>query len=190
MRPGREVARRPAARQAGDTVLRPGYGLLECVGTRFLRDVMRSLVLVFVATGLIAAGGSAGAQTREDVLRCRSISDETRRLACYDAIELLGAPRSKYEILDLSELKGFALSYRGDLVEVVGWIRPGEQELLFLGTDQADPRPIPIDFQRLSRRDREDFLEACGGGCEGMVQGRVSPLNFTTGIVADTLTAR
>ena len=50
-------------------------------------------------------------------------------------------------------------------------------------------RPIPVDFDSLARRDREAFLEACGEGCEATVQGRVRPVNFTTGIVADTLIA-
>ena len=133
--------------------------------------------------------GLAAAQTREDMLRCRSISDEARRLDCYDAVELAGNPRRKYEILDLTELKSFALTYRGDLVEVIGWIRPAN-DLLFLGIDEADKTPLPVDFEAIDRRDRDAFLEACGGGCEATVQGRVGPVNFTTGIVADALTAQ
>jgi hypothetical protein len=150
-----------------------------------MRFVSSVLAIAFAA----AWTTGADAQTRREMEVCRSISDEGRRLACYDAIELLGATRRKYEILDLSELKSFALSYRGNLVEVGGWIEPGEEGLLFLGVDQADPEPMPVDFEQLSRRDREDFLEACGGGCEATVQGRVRPLNFTTGIVADALIA-
>jgi len=149
---------------------------------------MRFLGPALLVIGLLF-GSSAEAQTREDVLRCRSISDQTRRLTCYDAIELLGAPRSKHEILDLSELKNFALSYRGDLIAVSGWIKPGEDGVLLLGFDASDPDPMPVDFEQLSRRNIEDFLEACGGGCEATVQGRVQPVKFTTGIVADTLTA-
>lgn len=137
----------------------------------------------------VAAADAATAQTREDMLRCRSISDGERRLACYDAVELTGNPRRKYEILDLTELKTFALTYRGDLVEVIGWIRP-EDDLLFLGVDQADQTPLPVDFEAIDRRDREAFLRACGEGCEATVQGRVGPVNFTTGVVADVLTAR
>jgi hypothetical protein len=139
--------------------------------------------------GVVLVAGAAQSQTREDMLRCRSISDEARRLACYDAVELAGNPRRKYEILDLTELKSFALTYRGDLVEVIGWIKP-EGDFLFLGVDQADTKPLPIDFESISRRDQEAFLGACGEGCEATVQGRVGPVNFTTGIVADTLTAR
>jgi hypothetical protein len=149
---------------------------------RFVR-----LLLGFVLG--VAICGTAAAQTREDMLRCRSISDEARRLACYDAVELTGNPLSKYEIVDLGELKSFALSYRGQLVEVRGWIKPAD-DLLFLGLDEADADPIPIDFQAIPRRDQQAFLEACGEGCEATVQGRVRPVNFTTGIVADTLTAR
>ena len=136
----------------------------------------------------VAVCGVAAAQTREDMLRCRSISDEARRLACYDAVELSGNPRRKYDIVDLTELKSFALSYRGQLVEVRGWVEPAAA-LLFLGVDEADQTPLPVDFKAISRRDQEAFLEACGTGCEATVQGRVRPVNFTTGIVADTLIA-
>lgn len=146
---------------------------------------LRSISIVFLGVGL---AGTAAAQTREDMLRCRSISDEERRLACYDAVELTGSPRSKYEIVDLGELKSFALSFRGQLVEVRGWIKPAD-DLLFLGLDETDGTAIPVDFNAIPRRDLQDFLEACGAGCEATVQGRVRPVNFTTGIVADTLTA-
>lgn len=148
--------------------------------------------LVRFLTGLVlgvAVGSVAVAQTREDMLRCRSISDEARRLACYDAVELSGNPRRKYDIVDLTELKSFALSYRGQLVEVRGWVKPGA-DLLFLGVDEADQTPLPVDFKAISRRDQQAFLRACGEGCEATVQGRVRPVNFTTGIVADVLTAR
>jgi hypothetical protein len=148
----------------------------------------RLLPFCVLVVGLCAAGIGA-AQTREDMLRCRSISDEERRLACYDAVELTGNPRRKYEILDLTELKSFALTYRGNLVEVIGWIAPAE-DFLFLGVDQSDSEPLPIDFEAIPRREREAFLRACGEGCEATVQGRVGPVNFTTGIVAETLIAR
>jgi hypothetical protein len=143
--------------------------------------------MVIVLIGL-AWGEAAEAQTLEDMQRCRAISDEARRLNCYDAIELAPGPRSKYEKVDLAELKGFALSSRGQLVEVTGWVKPSA-ELFFLGLDEADARPVPIDFDSLPRRDRQAFLDACGEGCEATVQGRVRPVNFTTGIVADSLIA-
>lgn len=126
------------------------------------------------------------AQTREDIDRCRAIADEERRLACYDAIELQPAPRSKYEPVGLVELQNFALSFRGQLVEVTGWIEPGVR-VSFLGLDENDERPLPIDTDSLPRRDRQAFLDACGGGCEATVQGRVRPVNFTTGIVAEAV---
>jgi hypothetical protein len=123
------------------------------------------------------------------VERCRVIEDPTRRLACYDALDLsTSEPRSKYEVVELSDLKTFALSYRGDLVQVSGWIKPGE-EFMFLGLDSDDESPVPIAFESVSRRDRQEFLEICGDGCEATVQGRVMPVNFTTGIVADALIA-
>jgi len=148
---------------------------------------MRRSIAAFIG-GFALLECSAEAQTREDILRCRDITDTARRLACYDAIELTGSPRSKYEAVDLAELKGFALSYRGHLVEVSGWIKPAD-DLMFLGVGEADENPIPVDFEAIGRRDLQTFLSACGEGCEATVQGRVRPLNFTTGIVADTLTA-
>jgi len=141
-----------------------------------------------ILLGAILLAASAHAQTREDILRCREIVDTERRLACYDAIELSGSPRSKYELVDISELKGFALSYRGHLVEVQGWVKPGG-DLLLIGVDEADESTIPIDFQAIPRRDREAFLQECGEGCQATVQGRVRPVNFTTGIVADAMIA-
>src|SRR6266404_1174932 len=134
----------------------------------------------------LACCAMAQAQSLEDMQLCRAISDEARRLACYDAIELAPAARPKYAVVDLTDLKDYALSYRGQLVEVSGWLKPGA-ELFFRGTDQSDAHPIPIDFGALSRRDKQVFLNACGDGCEATVQGRVKPVNFTTGIVADTL---
>jgi hypothetical protein len=118
------------------------------------------------------------------------MADDARRLACYDAIPLtIGGPISKYEAVALSDFKAFALSYRGDLVEISGWIVPG-RDFFTLGADASDERPIPVEIGQVPRRDREMFLDACGEGCQATVQGRVRPVNFTTGIVADTLVAR
>jgi len=151
---------------------------------------MRFLSLItFVALSL-AWACAAGAQTREEMERCRAIETDARRLECYDAIRLSpGPPRSKYEAVPLEELRSFALSYRGQLVEVTGWIKPG-RDFLFLGADESDERPIPVDIESMSRRDRQAFLQECGDGCAAAVQGRVRPVNFTTGIVADALIAR
>jgi hypothetical protein len=141
-------------------------------------------------SGLVLALGPAEAahgQTREEMERCRAIEDETRRLACYDAIQLApSGPISKYEAVSLEELKEFALSYRGHLVEVEGWIKLDDR-LLLLGVDAGDERPVPVDFELLPRRDREMIVEQCGTGCEATVRGRVRPVNFTTGIVADVI---
>ena len=150
---------------------------------------MRFWASMVVACAGLAWGGAARAQTLEDMQTCRAISDDARRLACYDAIELVQSPRPKYAATDLSDLKAYALSYRGQLVEVSGWMKP-EAELFFLGVDAADPRPIPINFDSIGRRDLQAFKSACGDGCQATVQGRVTPVNFTTGIVADTLVAR
>jgi len=145
------------------------------------------LVPVLTLIGLLGAQ-CAAAQTLEEMQRCRAISDEARRLACYDAIKLVQSPRPKYSVVDLADLKSYALSYRDQLVEVSGWIKP-DADHFFLGLDAADARPMPIDFDSLSRRDRQAFLDACKDGCQATVQGRVKPVNFTTGIVADTLIA-
>ena len=124
------MARRTGLRQAGRPVSPALLCWQECVGLCVLeaRCVFVRLLMGFVFG--VAVCGGAVAQTREDMLRCRSISDEARRLACYDAVELAGNPRRKYEIVDLTELKSFALSYRGQLVEVIGWIRPAKRSAL------------------------------------------------------------
>lgn len=148
---------------------------------------MRFLLLAFgVAFGAIGIESSE-AQTREDLTRCRAIEDEARRLVCYDRIELSQAsPRSKYETVDLEELKEFSLSFRGRLVEVTGWIDPGE-EFLQLGLDEADSNPMPVAFRSLGRSQQQAFFDACGEGCYATVQGEVGPVRFTTGIVAEVL---
>jgi hypothetical protein len=151
---------------------------------------MKFFCVVALAVFGLGWASSAPAQTREEMERCRAIENDARRLACYDDIRLSpGPPRSKYEALPLEELKSYALSYRGQLVEVVGWLTPGE-DFLFLGVDETDEHPIPIEFEGIPRRDRREFLDACGEGCDAAVQGRVRPVNFTTGIVADALIVR
>ncbi len=151
---------------------------------------MRYPPAAFLLLFALSLSGVAEAQSREDMERCRLIVDDQRRLQCYDAIDLsTSEPRTKYEVIDLGDLKSYALSYRGTLVEVSGWLKPGP-DFLFLGIDAADDHPIPIEDENLPRRDRQTFLSICGGGCQATVQGRVSPVNFTTGIIADALIAR
>ncbi len=150
-----------------------------------MRFIRSALVLMSVVLA-----GDAQAQTREELERCRAMTDDARRLACYDAIPVSPAsPRSKYEPVALDELKSYALSFRGRFVEASGWIRP-DRNYLFLGLDESDERPMPVEFEALPRRQRDDILEACGSGCEATVRGRVSPVNFTTGIVADDIILR
>jgi hypothetical protein len=181
-----EVARRSREVKLAAGFIGPAL-LTECRALVFGGGMRIVASIGFACLALISCG-AARAQTLEDMQRCRSISDEARRLACYDRIELTSAPRGKYEIVDLAELKGFALSFRGHLVEVKGWFEPGE-ERFFLGIDAADDQPMPVDVDSLPRRDLQAFRDACGDGCEATVQGRVRPVNFTTGIVADTLVA-
>jgi hypothetical protein len=133
---------------------------------------------------------AAQAQMHLELQRCRVIADDARRLACYDAIEVTAAaPRSKYEAIDLAELKAYALSFRGRFVEVGGWLRP-ERDYLLLGLGPEDGEPVPVAIEMLPRRQRDDVLEACGSGCSAIVRGRVRPLNFTTGVVADDVILR
>ena len=150
---------------------------------------MRPVRFASVLLGMTWAA-AAQAQTHQELQRCRAMADDARRLACYDAIELsAAAPRSKYEAVDLAELKAYALSFRGRFVEVSGWLRPERGDLLLgLGPEDEDAMPVAIDT--LPRRQRDDVLEACGSGCSAIVRGRVRPLNFTTGIVADDVILR
>jgi hypothetical protein len=128
------------------------------------------------------------ATAQEDELGlCRAIEDGARRLECYDAIPLRpNLLRRKYEAVPLDELKTYRLSYRGRLVEVEGWVKP-DGEYLALGLSGDDATPMPIDVEALNRRDRQAVFEECAAGCEAVVQGRVGPVNFTTGIAADTV---
>ena len=148
---------------------------------------MRLLLLAFVAVFSGIGSDASQAQTRQDLTRCRAIEDGERRLACYDRIQLSQAsPRAKYETVDLQELKEFSLSFRGRLVEVTGWIRPAE-DYLQLSLDETGSDPMPVDARSLSRSTQQDFLQACGVGCYATVQGRVGPVNFTTGMTAEAL---
>jgi hypothetical protein len=97
--------------------------------------------------------------------------------------------RRKYEAVPLEELSTYRLSYRGRFVEVEGWVVPSG-EYLSLGAKPDDSAVMPVEIEALPRRDREAFLEQCASGCAAVVRGRVSPVNFTTGIVADTVVIR
>jgi hypothetical protein len=140
---------------------------------------------VGLAVALIGLG-SAAAQTREDITRCRLIEDGERRLACYDAIRVTPSAAAKYEAVAIDEMKEYALSYRGRLVEVAGWLTP-DGGYLRLGLDAEDARPIPVDAEALTRSKRAAIAELCGAGCQATVFGRVRPVNFTTGVVADDI---
>lgn len=148
-------------------------------------------LVLAVCLSMLGAGAAVPAvgQTRADLERCRAIGDDMQRLACYDAIDSGPATRSKYDVVPLAELMDFALSYRGDLIETSGWIEPGNGNLFRLRPEGGHEDSLPVDVESLSRRDRQAFLDRCGEGCEATVQGRVGPVNFTTGIVADILIA-
>ena len=150
---------------------------------------MRIPALALILLSVCLTGG-AHAQQSSEILLCRGILDNNRRLACYDGIPLLSSsPLSKYETVPLEELKPYALSYRGRLVETSGWLAPGGR-YFFLGLGAADPNQLPIDAGNLSRHARESLLERCGSACQVTIQGSVRPVNFTTGIVADSVIVR
>lgn len=144
----------------------------------------------FVLLTLIGVSWScpAPAQLRGDFARCRSIEDDARRLECYDRIGADATPsiRSKYEVVELRELKAFPLSYRGDLVEVRGFLVP-TPDIFDLKLDEGDTRPFPVNVESLSRHTLELVTQACGPGCPATVRGKVGPLAFVTGIIADSI---
>ena len=151
---------------------------------------MRFILLGFVAAGAALCGAAVQAQTSEDLVRCRAITDEARRLACYDAIAISPAsPRSKYEAISLEEMETYALSYRGRFVEVSGWLDPGERFFL-LKRNEQDARSLPVDFRSLTRAEQQAVRDLCGTGCAATIEGQVGPVNFTTGITADAITVR
>jgi hypothetical protein len=150
---------------------------------RFCRVGIKA-ALVGAAVALLPLQAASG-QTDQDVAACRIIGEAERRLDCYDQIPLAPS-RGKYEALSLDELRSDVLSYRGRLVAVDGWLKP-ERDHLLIGAAADDPRPLPVEFESLSRRQREAVLERCSGGCQATVQGTVRAVNFTTGIVADAI---
>lgn len=148
-----------------------------------MRFCIVSLTLLF----LIGAN-MAEAQTREDLLRCRAVSEDIRRLGCYDRLRL---PREasgggKYESITLEELKGDLLGYRGQLVDVSGRLIIALNRLSLSLADD-DPAPVPLDVSAMSRNQRQAVIDACGEGCQAVVRGTVGPVAFTTGIVADSV---
>lgn len=145
---------------------------------------LRSLV---VSTCCFVWIAGAWAQTHEDIAGCRIVADDARRLACYDAIRLSpSTPRGKYEPIALADLKTSALTYRGRLVEVIGWIRP-ERDQYVLGSAVGDPSPMPVDLRGLTRQERESLARHCLTVCEATIRGRVAPVNFVTGLVVETV---
>jgi hypothetical protein len=142
-----------------------------------------------LAFAVLSAPG-ARAQSPDELALCRAIEDDARRLACYDAIHLSTAsPLSKYTRMSLEDLKLDILTSRGRFVEVAGVLR-ASSGALSLGVDAADERPLPIDVEALPRQDRRALLDECTEGCNAIVQGRVNPVRFTTGIVADRVIRR
>ena len=148
---------------------------------------MRFFPLLLVAIVSLAWVDGASAQTRAELARCRTIEDDVRRLACYDALASSpAAPLSKYEPVPLEELARYALSYRGRLVEVAGRLEPGER-FFALRLESEAPESLPVDFRGLSRGEQQAIREQCGTACRAIVQGEVGPVNFTTGIVAEAV---
>jgi hypothetical protein len=155
------------------------------MGIAVISPVMDRLSFLFAL--LVCAADAAVAQTHADLARCRAITDDARRLACYDAIEPLGSSRlSKYEVVGLADFQEFALGYRGRFVEVRGTLRFVD-EYATLGLDAGDAAAIPVELENLSRQELRTIRDACPESCEATVQGRAAPLRFTTGIRADVV---
>jgi hypothetical protein len=145
------------------------------------------LRLPFLLTVAGLLGISAASGQEDELGLCRAIEDDSRRLECYDAIPVRpGLLRRKYEAIPLEELRTYRLSYRGRFVEVEGWVAPSG-EYLSLGAAPDDSGTMPVELEALPRRDREQLLQQCASGCAAVVRGRVNPVNFTTGIVADAV---
>jgi hypothetical protein len=144
--------------------------------------------VIVVMVGALAS--AAPAQMRREIETCRAIADDALRLQCYDGIGLprAGAPRPKYERVELAELEEFPLSYRGSLVEVTGWLIPSG-DFFLLKTDPEAADALPVEAEALTRQQRQSILATCGEGCGAIVQGKVAPVNFSTGIIADTIRA-
>jgi hypothetical protein len=144
-------------------------------------------VIVVMVGALVSA---APAQVRREIETCRAIADDALRLQCYDGIGLprAGAPRPKYERVELAELEEFPLSYRGSLVEVTGWLVPSG-DFFLLKTDPEAADALPVEAEALTRQQRQAILATCAEGCGAIVQGKVAPVNFSTGIIADIIRA-
>ena len=149
---------------------------------------MRVIHSVVLVTLCVLWAPAAAGQTLQDIERCREIGEGQLRLQCYDAIIIRPGrlTRSKYEVVDLAELAEYPLSYRGRLVEASGWLTLSEDIFLLSTAADADDG-LPIEADSLSRRDRETLVAACLEGCQATVQGKVAPVNFTTGIIADAV---
>lgn len=149
---------------------------------------MRFNRLVLLTLAGVAWSCAAPAQLRGDFARCRSIEDDARRLECYDGLD--AAPSfptlGKYSSVELQELKAYPLSFRGRLVEVRGWLVP-TSDIFELKLDEQDASPFPVNVESLSRHDRETLVSACGPGCPALVRGKVGPVAFVTGIIADSV---
>lgn len=149
-----------------------------------MRRVGSVIVVMLAALGAPAAP----AQTRQEIETCRAIADDELRLQCYDGMGLPrgGAPRPKYERVELAELEQYPLSYRGNLVEVTGWLIPSG-DFFLVKTDPEAADALPVEAETLSRHQLQSILATCGEGCRAIVQGKVAPVNFSTGIIADTV---
>ena len=151
-------------------------------------DFRNSRLACGLVLGLLST--AALGQTRDGLLRCRAIAEDAPRLACYDALALPPAPgRGKYEPVALEDLSEAPLSFRGRLVEVTARIMSG-QDGWTLSPGGPNGRELPLDLNALPRQQRESLRGGCATGCEATVQGRVAPVRFVTGIVADAVLLR
>lgn len=139
----------------------------------------------------VAVALPAWAQEPADLGRCRSVTDNTERLNCYD--KLAASARAGtlppgghgYQAVSLTDLKLDYDSLRGQGVEVSGnLILSGEMALL--GSGATDTSPFLVDLKAVPRDQRRALLEQCTvPGCAVTMRGKVDRMMEQRAIVAD-----
>ena len=163
------------------------YARSKLKGTA-MQSVPAMIGAAFVA---VAAALPAWAQEPADIGRCRSVTDNTERLNCYDKLAAsarTGTPPPSghgYQAVSLTDLKLDYGSLRGQGVEVSGTLMlSGEMALLASGA--TDSSPLLVDLKAVPRDQRRALLERCMvPGCAVTMRGKVDRVMKQRAIVAD-----
>ena len=147
--------------------------------------------MIGAASMAVAVALPARAQEPADIGRCRSVTDNTERLNCYDKLTALARPGTLppgghgYQAISLTDLKLDYDSLRGQGVEVSGTLMlSGEMALLASGA--TDSSPLLVDLKALPRDQRRALLERCTvPGCAITMRGKVDRVMEQRAIVAD-----